>query len=198
MKRTVFFDRDGTINELVYNKEKGTVDSPMVPSQVKLVYGIDELIRSVKNQGLTTIICSNQPSVGLGKTTLKNFNDINNKIKFLLKKSGAIIDYEYYCMHHPFAKIKKYQQKCRCKKPKIGLLLKAAKEHNIDLKTSWMIGDGIDDVIAGKKAGCKTILLANISSTENFRIIEQQLNNFKPDFIIKKLPEAIKIIQKQI
>lgn len=195
MKKAVFFDRDGVINELVYDPEHGVVDSPMVPTEVKLVYGIEKLIKGIKDMGFMIIICSNQPIVALGKTTLKNFEAINEAIKKQLKAKGAILDYEYYCMHHPFAKIKKYKLDCKCRKPKIDLLLRAAKDHDIDLKNSWMIGDGVDDVIAGKKAGCKTILLANINSTENLRIIEKQLGKIKPDFIIKKLPEAIEIIK---
>ncbi|MDO8512477.1 MAG: HAD hydrolase-like protein, partial [bacterium] len=76
----------------------------------------------------------------------------------------------------------------------IGLFLQASKDHGIDLASSWMIGDGVTDVLAGKKAGCKTILLANIDATENLRIIEQQLKNNAPDYIIKKLPEAVDLI----
>lgn len=198
MNRAVFFDRDGVINELVYEPESGIVDSPLKASQVSLVYGIVKLIKAVKDLGFITVVCSNQPSVGLGKTTLKNFNAIRSKIKFLLKTQGAQLDLKYYCMHHPFAKIKKYKVSCNCRKPKIGLLKKAVKEHNIDLSKSWMIGDGVEDVIAGKNAGCKTILLANINSTENLRIIERQLGKIKPDFIIKKIPDSIEIIKKNL
>lgn len=194
--KAIFFDRDGVINELVYEKEHGTIDSPMVPSQVSLVYGVAALIREVKNLGFITIVYSNQPSVGLRKTTLKNFKAINKKIKLLLKKEGAAIDYEYYCLHHPFAKIKKYRLDCECRKPKLGFLLKAAGKFDIDLSKSWIVGDGVDDVIAGKKAGCKAILLANINAAENLRIIEKQLGNIKPDYIIKKLPDAAEIIRK--
>lgn len=195
MNRAIFFDRDGVINELVFEKVHGTVDSPLVSSQVNLVYGIAELIKGAKDLGFIIVICSNQPSIGLGKTTLKNFNAINSRIRFLLKKGGAKIDCEYYCMHHPFAKIKKYKLDCKCRKPKIGLLLEAAKDYEIDLNSSWMVGDGVDDIKSGKNAGCKTILLANINSAENLRIIEKQLGSIEPDFIIKKLPDAINIIK---
>lgn len=198
MKSAIFFDRDGVINEHVYDKEHGTVDSPLNPSQVRLVYGAHQLIKGVRGMGFVTIICSNQPAVGLGKITLKNFQAVTDKIQSLLKNKGATLDYQYYCMHHPFAKLKKYRVECECRKPKPGLLLKAAKEHNIDPSRSWMIGDGVNDVIAGKVAGCKTILLANIESLENLRIIEQQLGKIKPDFIIKKLPEALEIIRNNL
>lgn len=196
MKQAVFFDRDGIINELVYEPQTGTIDSPLTNKQVTLIHGISELIKKIRKLRFTIIVCSNQPSVGLGKTSLKNFQAVTGKILSLLKKGGATLDYQYYCMHHPFAKIAKYRIKCNCRKPNAGLLLEAASEHNINLKNSWIIGDGVDDVIAGQKAGCKTILLANITSSENLRIVERQLGDILPDFIIKKLPDALEIIKK--
>ena len=95
MQKAVFFDRDGVINEHVYNKEQGTIDNPLHASQVRLVYGVLELIKGVKELGFTTIICSNQPALGLGKTTLKNFQAIKNKIKSLLKEERVSLDMEY-------------------------------------------------------------------------------------------------------
>lgn len=195
MSRAVLFDRDGVVNEQIFDQENGTVDSPMVPSQVRLVYGISELIKGVKEMGFITIICSNQPSVGLGKISPENFKKVNKQISTLLKKKGAKLDYWYFCMHHPFAKLKEYKLECVCRKPKPGMLLKAARKHNIDLSSSWMVGDGVNDVLAGKAAGCKVILLANIESVANLKILEDQLNGIKPDFVIKKLPDAIKVIR---
>lgn len=196
MKKAVFFDRDGIINELVYDRKHGIIDSPMIPSQVNLVYGIAELVEAVKKTDFKTVICSNQPSVGLGKMNLKNFRAITDKIHSLLKNEGVTFDHQYYCMHHPFAKIRKYKLVCNCRKPKIGLFSKAAAEHNLDLSKSWMIGDGVDDIKAGKNAGCKTILLANINSAENLRILEKQLGETEPDFIVKNLIDASDIIKK--
>src|SRR3989344_5211271 len=195
MKKAVFMDRDGIINELVYNPEFGTIDSPLNPKQVVLNFGIIELLKSVLKKGFTGVIISNQPSIGLGKTTLKNHQKIINKIQQKLKKKEVRVDSQFYCFHHPFAKLKRYKKVCNCRKPAIGLFEIAVKELNIDLSKSWMIGDGVDDVIAGEKMGCKTILLANISASENLRIIEKQLGKIKPDFIIKKLVDAIDIIK---
>ncbi len=197
MKKAIFLDRDGVINELIFFAEHGIVDSPLVSSQVKLVYGVDELITGVARLGFIIIVCSNQPAVGLGKITLRNLNSITEKISSLLKGKSAVIDKFYYCMHHPFAKLKKFKVECDCRKPKTGLFLKAAKEFDIDLSKSWVIGDGVDDIKAGKQLGCNTILLANIKSAENLRIIEQQLGSVKPDFMIKKLSQAIKIIKNK-
>lgn len=197
MNKAVFLDRDGIINELVYYPEAGIADTPINASLVGLVFGVDKLINIAKKLGFLVIVISNQPSIGLKKIKEKDFKSIEKKIVEFLLENGINLTASYYCFHHPFAKVKKYRLECKCRKPKIGLFLKATKEHNIDLSNSWMIGDGVDDVKAGKVAGCKTILLANISSAENLRIIEKQLGKIKPDFIIKKLPEAIKIIKER-
>ncbi|MDO8482540.1 MAG: HAD-IIIA family hydrolase [bacterium] len=193
-KKAIFLDRDGIINELYYDPEYGVIESPLAPEQARLVFGIVPLIKAVKKLGYTVVTVSNQPNVALGKTSEANFKRISEKITELLKNEGVAVDAEYYCFHHPFAKITKFKLTCDCRKPGIALFLEAAREHNIDLNASWMIGDGISDVIAGKKAGCKTILLANIDAAENLRIIEQQLKGCRPDHTIKKLTDAIKIV----
>lgn len=194
MNKAVFLDRDGIINELVYFPEQGIIDTPINPSQVNLFFGVDELIKQAKKREFLVIVISNQPAIGLGKITDKDFKMIDEKINNFLLKKDSIVDKFYYCFHHPFAKLPKYKKNCTCRKPKIGLFKKAVKDFNIDLSKSWMIGDGVDDIKAGEKAGCKTILLTNINSTENLRIIEKQLGKIKPNFIIKKLLEAIDII----
>lgn len=198
MKKAVFLDRDGVVNELVYFPEQGIVDNPLNASQVKLVFGIDQLIKVSKKLGYLNIVISNQPTIGLNKLKNIDFKKVDIKIKYLLKKSGANIDAWYYCFHHPFAKLEKYKKTCSCRKPKTGLFKEAANDFNIALTNSWIIGDGVDDIKAGKKAGCKTILMANINSSENLRIIEKQLGNIKPDFLIKKLPEAIEILRETV
>lgn len=194
MKRAIFLDRDGIINELCYDQEKGIIEGPLVPQQVRLVFGITKLLKSIKKLGYLLIIISNQPNLALKKINKENFNLVSGRIINLLKKEDVLIDGQYYCLHHPFAKVAEYRKKCECRKPGIGLFLQAIKEFKIDVESSWMIGDGVMDIIAGKKAGCKTILLANIESSDNLSILEKQLKGIKPDFVIKKLPEAIKII----
>lgn len=194
MNKAIFLDRDGVINELYYDKEQGVIETPLVPQKVKLVFGITDLLKAVQKLGYLVIIVSNQPNLALKKTNQENFDLVVKRIMNLLKKEGIFVDGQYYCLHHPFAKIFKYKKKCSCRKPGIDLFLQAARDYQIDLQSSWMIGDGVSDVIAGKRAGCRTILLANIEAMENLSIIEEQLKGIKPDFIIKKLPEAIKII----
>ncbi len=195
-KKALFLDRDGIINELHYDPEYGVIESPLAQDQVRLMFGIVPFLKAAKKLGYLLVIVSNQPNVALRKTSESNFERISKKIRGLLKKEGVTIDAEYYCFHHPFAKVKKFRKKCDCRKPGAALFLKAAREYEIDLPSSWMIGDGVTDIVAGKAAGCKTILLANIDATENLRIIERQLGNSKPDYTIKRLMDAIAIIEK--
>lgn len=197
MNKAIFLDRDGVISELVYYPQQGIVDTPINISDVRLVFGVDKLIKDAKKIGYLVIAVSNQPSIGLKKIEEKDFKSIEKKIAKLLLEKGVNLTASYYCFHHPFAKIPKYKKNCICRKPKIGLFKKASKEFNIDLSKSWMIGDGVDDIKAGNKTGCKTILLANINSSENFRILEKQLGKTKPDFIVKNLIEAANILEEK-
>ncbi|MFH1900316.1 MAG: HAD family hydrolase [Patescibacteria group bacterium] len=196
MKKALFLDRDGVINKMVYNQQFGTVDTPFCSKDVELVFGIIELLKLSSSLGFLNIIVSNQPSIGLKKISQAKFETIRKRIVDKLKKNGVVIDGEYYCYHHPFALIENYKQNCDCRKPKTGLLLQAAKDHNIDLSKSWVLGDGTNDVIAGFNAGCKTILLGNDLESGYLQLMKKHLGKIKPNFIIKKLPDAIKILKE--
>lgn len=198
MNKAVFFDRDGVIIKMFYDLENGLIESVKTPSQIELVYGIVDLLKHTAPLGYKNIIISNQPDIGLKKVNEKNFNLINKSLIEKLNAEGASIDSQYYCLHHTFALVEKYKKNCDCRKPKPGLFFQAAKEHNIDLAKSWMIGDGLNDIIAGHKAGCRTILLANIAESEYLRILEEKLNGLKPDFLVKKLNEVNEIINNNI
>ena len=196
MKKALFLDKDGVINEMVYNPEFGTIDSPLSPREFKLVEGAIRAIKLFNKLGFLTVVVSNQPAVAKGKMTLGLLAEIDKKMKTELAKGGAHLDGVYYCLHHPDksqVKIKKYLKNCNCRKPKPGLILKAAKELNIDLSKSYMIGDGLIDVEAGERAGCKTIFLGNL---KNYWCEAMQKRKIKPDFVAKNLLEAVKIIKK--
>jgi D,D-heptose 1,7-bisphosphate phosphatase len=152
------------------------------------------LLQYTQKLGYKNFIVSNQPAIGLGKITMDIFQNITEAMIAQLSKQGITIDGQYYCFHHSFATIEKYRKDCDCRKPKPGLLLQAAKEHTIDLKRSWMIGDGINDILAGHAAGCKTILLGNNLESEYLRLLEKELQGVKPDAIVKKLTDVPAII----
>jgi len=193
--KAVFLDRDGTINELVYFPEFGLIDSPLNPDQFKLIPGVAEAIKLFNKMGLKVIIVSNQPAIAKGKTTMKLFEEIRAKMKNLLEEAGAHIDGEYYCFHHPEAKLPEFRVDCECRKPKPGLLLKAARDFNLNLKECFMIGDGITDMMAGQAVGCKTILIGRLKC-ELCKVMDDL--GVKPSYIVQNLNQAAEIIKKEV
>jgi D-glycero-D-manno-heptose 1,7-bisphosphate phosphatase len=193
--KAVFFDRDGTLLEMVYNEESEIIDSPSKPSEVRLSPGITDALKYLKSLGYLLFVVSNQPRIGIRKLTEDAFEEVRKKFNEELEKGGVELEKEYYCFHHPFAQIEKYRQECRCRKPGTLFFEQAEKEFDIDLSKSWMVGDGVNDVLAGHKAGTKTILIANLLETAYLTIIEDQLKGVKPDFIIKKPKEIVEVIK---
>ncbi|VVC01314.1 Histidine biosynthesis bifunctional protein HisB [uncultured archaeon] len=161
LRRAVFLDRDGTINKLVYYPDHGFVDSPFVPSQLKLIPGAARALALLRKKGFLLVLVSNQPGVAKGNMTKKTFAQIDRKFDSLLAAGGASLDAKYYCPHHPHAKLAQFRKKCACRKPAPGLILRASEELGIDPKRSFMVGDGIVDVRAGKKAGCRTVFVGH-------------------------------------
>lgn len=196
LKKAIILDRDGVINEMVYNPEFGTVDSPLNPKEFKLLKGVAGAIKLFRKMGFFVVVASNQPIIAKGKTNFQLFKKIDDKMKRELKRRRTYLDGIYYCFHHPDktqVKVKKYFKNCNCRKPKPGLLLMAAKDLGFNLKESYIIGDGVNDIQAGKAAGCKTIFLG----TKKAYLCEaMEKRKIKPDFIVKNLVGAVKIIKK--
>ncbi len=161
LRRAVFLDRDGTINKLVYYPDHGFVDSPFVPSQMKLVPGAARALKTLRKKGFLLVVISNQPGVAKGNMTKKTFDAIDRKFDSLLAADGAKVDGKYYCPHHPQARLAAFRKKCKCRKPAPGLILQAARDLGIRLASSYMIGDGAVDVKAGQKAGCRTVFIGH-------------------------------------
>ncbi len=161
MRRAVFLDRDGTLNRLVYYPDHGVVDSPFTASQLELLPNAAKALKLLKKKGFLLVLVSNQPGVAKGNMAKKAFAEIDRKLDSLLARGGASLDAKYYCQHHPNAVLAAFRKKCNCRKPKPGLLLQAAAAHGIDLKKSYMVGDGINDVKAGQSAGCKTVFIGH-------------------------------------
>ncbi len=191
--KTVFLDRDGVINELVYYQEQGIIDSPFTVEQFRLLPGVGEAIKKLHKMDYKVILVSNQPGIAKGHMSEESFERIKNKMKNELAKEGTFLDSEYYCFHHPKAKVDKLRANCECRKPKPGLLIQAARDMDIDLSQSWMIGDGLNDVRAGKEAGCRTILLGRMKC-ELCRLMDEE--NARPDFITPDLLEVTKLVSE--
>lgn len=154
-QKAIFLDRDGTIN--VYKGFLRNIDD------FELVEGAADAIKLINESGYLAIIATNQPVIARGEVTTSQLADIHNKMETLLGAEGAYIDGLYYCPHHPHkgyaGEVSELKIDCDCRKPKPGMLLRASKDFNIDLENSWMIGDGENDIKAGKNAGCKTVLI---------------------------------------
>ena len=191
MNRAVFLDRDGVINDLVYHQEQEVVDSPFTPGQFKLIPGVTEALKTLHNNGYLTIIVSNQPGIAKGHMTEKNFELIRQKMVSEMKADGTELDGEYYCLHHPDSVVEEYRLQCDCRKPLPGLLFKGAREKNIDLKESWLIGDNLSDIQAGKAAGCRTVLIGTMKC-ELCRLMSEK--NVFPDKVFGNVVEAVEHI----
>ncbi|MFZ2202610.1 MAG: HAD-IIIA family hydrolase [Microgenomates group bacterium] len=152
----LFLDRDGVMNRMV---KCGTGwDSPHKVEAVVLVPETVEVIRWANDRSIPVIEISNQPGVAKGKLTQKESDAIQRKVEYLLGQKGARLDKVYVCPHHPNGVVPGLTRECDCRKPKPGLLLRAAKEVGIDLEKSVFLGDKESDALAGKAAGCKTII----------------------------------------
>ncbi len=175
-QKAIFLDRDGTINKYV-----GFLRDI---NQFELLPQTAKAIQMINKSGYLAIVITNQPVIARGEVTIEELTEIHNKMETLLGNEGAYLDAIYYCPHHPDkgyeGEIADLKINCDCRKPKPGLLLQAAKDFNIDLSSSWMIGDGENDVKAGNAAGCKTALIKNNE-------LEQSCNDFDLFSIIKRI-----------
>ena len=156
-QRAIFLDRDGTINKYV-----GFLRNA---DEFELLEGVAEAVKQINASGYLAIVVTNQPVIARGEVTFEELEKIHNKMETLLGKEGAFLDAIYYCPHHPHkgypGERSELKIECDCRKPKPGMLLKAAEDFNIDLEQSWMIGDGENDIKAGLNAGCKTALITD-------------------------------------
>lgn len=151
-QKAIFLDRDGTINKYVGFLRD--ID------EFELLPDVVDAIKRINSSGYLAIVVTNQPVIARGEVTYEELQEIHNKMETLLGAEGAYVDAIYYCPHHPHkgyeGEIPELKFDCDCRKPKPGMLLEAALDFNIDLSQSWMIGDGENDVLAGKNARCKT------------------------------------------
>jgi D-glycero-D-manno-heptose 1,7-bisphosphate phosphatase len=158
-QKAIFLDRDGTIN--VYKNFVANAED------FSLINGAGDAIRMINNSGFLAIVITNQPVIARGECSVEDLENIHWKMETDLGKDGAYIDDLFYCPHHPDrgfpGERPEYKIDCDCRKPKPGLILRAAAKYNIDLSASWMAGDDMRDVLAGKAAGCKTALISSVS-----------------------------------
>lgn len=181
MNKAVFLDKDGTIVENVpYN---------VSPELIVLDKDAVEALLMLQEMDYLLIVVSNQAGIAKGFFTEKELAKANQHLAALLLQQGVKIDAFYHCPHHPDGIIAEYAVKCSCRKPAPGLIQQAAEEFAVDLSRSWMIGDILNDVEAGKRAGCRTILYNNGNETEwlpgKYRT---------PDYTVRSLRKAAAVI----
>lgn len=181
MHKAVFIDKDGTlIPDIPYNID---------PSRISLNAGAAQAVKRLRDEGYLAIVISNQSGLALGYFDETALERVRQKIGQLLAVEGAKLDDFLFCPHHPEGIVNEYALECDCRKPQAGLLFRAAAKYDIDLAKSWMIGDILNDVEAGKRAGCKTILLDNGGETE------WEVNEMRTaDFVVSDFEEALACI----
>lgn len=162
-QKAVFLDRDGTLNRYV-----GFLRTP---KEFTLLPGVAEAIKAINASGYLAVVVTNQPVIARGEVTEDTLQTIHNKMETLLGSEGCFVDAIYYCPHHPHkgypGEIPELKIDCDCRKPKPGMLYKAAQDLNIDLHRSWMVGDSENDIAAGQAAGCKTALVGTEDHGQN-------------------------------
>lgn len=150
-KCAAFLDRDGTIIrqvELMHDV-----------SQIRLLPGAAAAIRRLNRKSILVVVVTNQPVVARGVASEQEVELVHEELNRRLQAQGAHIDAFYFCPHHPNATLEQYRTACKCRKPEPGMILRAAEEHGVDLSRSVMIGDTTQDIVAGNRAGVRTILV---------------------------------------
>ncbi|GAB2692273.1 HAD family hydrolase [Mucilaginibacter koreensis] len=185
MNKAIFLDKDGTlIEDVPYNVN---------PELIKLKPNAIAGLKAMQDAGYDLIVVSNQAGVARGYFTEDALPAVWQKLTALVADAGIKFKAFYYCPNHPEGTVAPYNISCNFRKPMPGMLLQAAEEHQIDLHHSWMIGDILHDVEAGKRAGCKSILVDNGGETEWLKDSPYR----EPDFVVSDLQEAANVITRQ-
>jgi D,D-heptose 1,7-bisphosphate phosphatase len=155
MLPAIFLDKDGTLIENVpYNVD---------PGQMRLCAGVAAGVRRLHQAGFALVVVTNQSGVARGYFEEWAIAPVEAYLRYLLPVPLAGF---YYCPHHPEGTVMPYAVQCRCRKPEPGMLLQAAVDLDLDLGRSWLVGDILNDVEAGRRAGCRTVLIDNGNETE--------------------------------
>lgn len=190
----IFLDRDGVLMKSPHPFYSS--NSRYSLDDVVLLDKAAEAVKILNSIG-KVIVITNQSWVARGKITEEELNTVHKRMVKEFVRKGAWIDAIYYCPHHPETYhqdvpnwARKYRVDCNCRKPKTGLLDQAAKDFSLDLKNCFLIGDGTVDILAGKNAGCKTILVKTGEAGNDGKY------DVNPDYICDDIFNAAKLISK--
>jgi D-glycero-D-manno-heptose 1,7-bisphosphate phosphatase len=179
VKRALFLDRDGVLDELVYYPSHDEWESPRRLSDLVLIPGVSEPLQRFVDAGWLLFIITNQPSFAKGKTTREELQAVHDAVVASL---DVPITRSYLCFHHPDAIVHELRVKCDCRKPGTKSLRDAARDFDIDLAASWMIGDQDSDLACGRAAGCKVALIESRGS-------DHKRGKVEPDVRVRDLRE---------
>lgn len=179
-RKAVFLDRDGVINK--------EVDHLVDVKKIRIIPNTARALQKIHKKGYLAIVVGNQSVVAYGMASEEKVEAINDEIARRLGRSGGVIDAWYYCPHHPSGVVPRYAIRCLCRKPGTGMIRRAAKEFNIDLGESFLVGDKTSDILAGKRAGLKTILVRTGYAGADKQYVAVS------DFIARNLFQAVSLI----
>ncbi|RFC42291.1 MAG: 7-bisphosphate phosphatase [Verrucomicrobia bacterium] len=182
----VFVDRDGTLNEMVFDPVHGTLDSPRRSAQVVAMRHAGAFLEGLRALGYKIVVVTNQPGLSKGTLTNDDLVSVNDRLSQVVQPGAW--DSLRFCPHHP-----EYGGDCNCRKPKPGMLTETSETYGIDLGKSWMVGDGLVDIQAGKAAGCRTVLVTKLTMNMAERFFD--FTGAEPDFIAADLLAALDIIR---
>ncbi|MCP4375999.1 MAG: HAD family hydrolase [bacterium] len=186
MSKAVFMDRDNTIIE-----DPGYISDP---DSVKLLPGVELAIKSLAQAGFKNIVCTNQSGVARGILTEVDLESIHAELRRQLADKGAHLDAIYYCPFHPQGTVEEYACESDLRKPKPGMLLKAAEDLDLELSQCWMVGDSPRDIEAGQRAGCRTIRVRVAGETSS---TDRDDESVHADYTVRNLVEAARIIARE-
>lgn len=183
-----FLDRDGVINREISLLHK--------PSQLEIIEGSAEGIKLLNDSGIKVVVVTNQPVVARNMCTEKDIVKIHEKMSSMIGEKGARVDAYYFCPHHPHKgypdENPDYKMECECRKPKPGMILQGCRDHGLNPRKSFMVGDRTSDMAAGKEAGCETILVRTGEGGKDGKV------DMKPDHVAENLLEAAKLVIKNL
>ena len=181
----IFLDKDGTlVQDVPYNVE---------PAKIQFAPGAEAALKRLARLRVPLIVITNQPGIAFGLFGPEALDAVEQRLGALFALCGARLDGFYACPHHPRGKVAAYACSCLCRKPMPGLLQRAAADHHVDLARSWFVGDILDDVEAGKRAGCRTVLIDNGNETEWSRTPENA-DLRTPEHVVPDLDVAARIL----
>lgn len=185
-----FVDRDGVINDPVPDRRSGRPESPYRARDVRLAPGASQGLGMLADAGYTIVVASNQPAAAKGTATRAALEAVHARVEALLAAEGVVPAAWEYCMHHPDAVDAALRGPCDCRKPAPGMLLRAAERLGLDLARSWMLGDSDADVEAGRRAGCRTVLIEHPGTAH-------RRGRAEPDLVAADLAGAARAVVRE-